>query len=82
MLSQTETEDTKIIQAIKEIFWIDPVIEPDEEEIFYLNQKKDDQNIPVSYALKKEKEKEENHNENMKPAPEKIFVLEKNIELK
>lgn len=82
MLSQTETEDTKIIQAIKEIFWIDPVIEPDEEEIFYLNQKKDDQNIPVSYALEKEKEKEENHNENMKPVPEKIFVLEKNIELK
>ena len=82
MLSETETEDTKIFQAIKEIFLIDTVIEPDEEEIFYLNQIKDDQNIPVSYALKKEKEKEENHNENMKPVPEKIFVLEKNIELK
>ena len=82
MLSETETEDTKIFQAIKEIFWIDPVIEPDEEEICYINQKKDDQNIPVSYALKKEKEKEEKPNENMRPVPEKIFVLEKNIELK
>ena len=82
MLSETETEDTKLIQAIKEVFWIDPVIEPDEDEIIYLNQKKDDQNIPVSYALRKEKEKEEKPNENMRPVPEKIFVLEKNIELK
>lgn len=82
MISETETEDTKLIQAIKEVFWIDPVIEPDEDEIIYLNQKKDDQNIPVSYALRKEKEKEEKPNENMRPVPEKIFVLEKNIELK
>ena len=82
MLSETETEDTKLIQAIKEVFWIDPIIEPDEDEIIYLNQKKDDQNIPVSYALRKEKEKEEKPNENMRPVPEKIFVLEKNIELK
>ena len=82
MLSETETEDTKIFQAIKEIFLIDTVIEPDEEEIIYSNPKKDDQIIPVSYALKKEKEKEENNNENMKPVPEKIFVLEKNLELK
>ena len=82
MLSETETEDTKIIQAIKEIFWIDPVIEADEEKIIYLNPKRDDQNIQVSNTLKKEKEREENHNELMKPIPEKIFVLEKNIELK
>ena len=33
MLSETETEDTKLIQAIKEVFWIDPVIEPDEMKI-------------------------------------------------
>ena len=82
MLSETETEDIKIEQAIKEIFWSKPTIVPDEDQIVYSNPKNDEQNILFSYNLKKEKVEEKNPEVIMKPVPEKIYIIEEEIDLK